>query len=355
MNNYNKTKKEFESLAHSRVLMTGANGFLGYYMIKSLIAWNDLHKNRAIDITALSTFRSGIPEWMKILEKRPDFKILKKDITKYPIPSRTPYDYVIHAASIASPTYYRLFPVETINANVLGLYRILDYLVARKKTRKPVKGLLYFSSSEIYGNPTKGNIPTPESYNGNVSCTGPRACYDESKRFCETLCVNYANVYGLPVKSARPFNNYGPGLKIDDKRVIPDIARFILQDRDIVLYSDGGPSRTFCYIADAIAGYIKVLIRGKKAEAYNIGSEGPEITISSLAETMRGIAHKQFGYTGTIRFEKSKDENYLKDNPQRRCPVIAKARKEIGFNPKISLEEGLIRSLLWYKQQETSK
>ena len=149
-----------------------------------------------------------------------------------------------------------------------------------------VDGLLYFSSSEIYGDPTPDNIPTPETYRGNVSCTGPRACYDEAKRFCETLCVNFTAQYGLPVKIARPFNNYGPGLKITDRRVLPDFARDIFAGRDIVLLSDGSPTRTFCYVADAIVGYYKVLVKGHRGESYNIGVESPEISITEVAERM---------------------------------------------------------------------
>ena len=133
--------------------------------------------------------------------------------------------------------------------------------------------MLFYSSSEIYGDPTPENIPTPETYRGNVSCTGPRACYDESKRYGETLCVNFARQHGLPIKVARPFNNYGPGLKITDGRVIPDFARNILDGTDIVMLSDGSAKRTFCYVADAVVGYYKILVKGRSGEAYNVGVE----------------------------------------------------------------------------------
>src|SRR5207247_205032 len=126
------------------------------------------------------------------------------------------FEYVIHAAGIASPTYYREHPIETMDANVVGLRLLLDRRVAGKRTGDSVGGLLFFSSSEIYGDTTGDQIPTPETYRGNVSCTGPRACYDESKRYGETLCVNVAGQHGLPVTIARPFNNYGPGLKVTD-------------------------------------------------------------------------------------------------------------------------------------------
>lgn len=342
-----KAAEEFDILSGNTLLFTGANGFLGYYFIKSILAWNDLYPNKKIIVYALDNFVNGIPD--RFL-KRNDLKILKRDITKYKIPIDQNFDYIIHAASIASPIFYRKYPIETINANVQGLYNMLGYMVVKKKKRA-VKGLLFFSSSEIYGDPTDGNIPTPETYRGNVACTGPRACYDESKRFCETLCVNFSKVYNLPIKTARPFNNFGPGLKITDGRVIPDFAGNILANRDIILLSQGSPTRTFCYITDALVGYLKILIKGRSAEAYNIGVEQPEISIIDLAQKMKKIAKNHFGYTGKIIKKKSKDQDYLTDNPSRRCPQITKAKKELGYNPEISLDKGLTNMLLWYQEK----
>lgn len=342
-----KAGKEIKNLAGKTVLFTGSNGFLGYYFIKSFLRWNDLHPKDKISIYALDIFPTKVPSWLKT---RRDVKIIKNDITKVALSSKQAFDYIIHAASIASPIFYRMHPIETINANIQGLYKILNYSTERLKTKRKVKGILFFSTSEIYGDPTKGNVPTPETYRGNVSCTGPRACYDESKRFGETLCVNYSKVYGLPIKVARPFNNYGPGLKITDGRVIPDLANDILHDRNITLLSNGSATRTFCYIADAIVGYIKILTQGTPGEAYNIGVEKPEISMYDLARKMRDLSIKHLGYRGKIIRSKSKDVNYLTDNPQRRCPLILKARKELGYKPGISLEKGLINSLLWYKE-----
>lgn len=343
---HNKASEEFKILSGSSVLFTGANGFLGYYFIKSLLAWNDISPDKKIIVYALDTFPKGIPKWLK---KRNDIKILKKDITKYKPSVNLVFDYIIHAASIASPIFYRQFPIETINANVQGLYNILNFMVKKRKTKRKVKGLLFFSSSEIYGDPTKGNIPTPETYRGNVSCTGPRACYDESKRFCETLCVNYSKAYNLPIKIVRPFNNFGPGLKITDGRVIPDFAKDILNNKDIVLLSEGSPTRTFCYIADAIIGYVKALVRGRVGESYNIGVETPEISMVDLAEKMKDIALKNLGYKGRIIKKKSNDKNYLTDSPNRRCPQITKAKKDLNYQPEVSLDKGLLNTLLWYK------
>lgn len=347
---HKKAKNEFKELVGKNLLLIGANGFLGYYFVKSILTWNEEHPLEIINLTILSTYRAGIPAWLLSLKKARKVTILKKDITKYNIPTIKEYHYIIHAASIASPTFYRLHPIETINANVQGLYNLLDFLLRRKEKKNAVKGLLFFSTSEIYGNPTPENIPTPETYNGNVSCTGPRACYDESKRFCETLCVNYVQVHKLPIKVARPFNNYGPGLKIDDKRVIPDFATNILNDKNIELLSDGGPTRTFCYVTDAIVGYFKILVKGLPGEAYNIGIEEPEISMKELAERMKIIAEKEFGYKGKVVTAVSKDKEYLTHNPQRRRPVIEKAKKELHYDPTVTLDEGLRNVLLWYKE-----
>lgn len=341
-----KTRKELEALSNHTILFTGANGFLGYYFIKTFLNWNDTHPNKKITLYALDTFANEIPEWLQNCD---NLKVIKADITKYRLDAFTEFDYIIHAASIASPIFYRKYPIETINANIQGLYNILNYITKRKKRRKPVKGLLFFSSSEIYGNPTEDNIPTSETYWGNVSCTGPRACYDESKRFGETLCVNFSKVHSLPIKIVRPFNNYGPGLKITDGRVIPDFAKNILQNKDITLLSQGSNTRTFCYITDAIVGYLKVLIMGKAGESYNIGVEKPEISMIDLAKKMKKLAIKYFGYTGKIIKKKSHDKNYLVDSPNRRCPKIEKASKELEYNPQIPLDEGLTNTLFWYK------
>jgi nucleoside-diphosphate-sugar epimerase len=257
-------------------------------------------------------------------------------------------EYIIHAASIASPIFYRKYPIETMDANINGLRFMLDYCLAQKKAGKPVDGVLFYSSSEIYGDPTPENIPTPETYRGNVSCTGPRACYDESKRFGETLCVNFTQQHGLPIKVARPFNNYGPGLKITDGRVIPDFARNILKGEDIVMLSDGSAKRTFCYVADAVLGYYKVLVKGRPGEAYNVGVEVPEISMLELAERAIALGKELFGYKGNIVHKESADKAYLVDNPNRRCPVITKARNELGYDPQVTIDEGLRRSLIWY-------
>ena len=342
-------RAEFDALSGRSVLVAGGAGFLGYYLVHGALHWNRTHAAQPpILVTVLDNFIRGVPGWLMALEQDPNLRLLKHDITQ-PLPAALgDVEYLIHAASIASPTYYRKFPIETMDANVNGLRFLLDYSLAQKQKGKPLAGVLYYSSSEIYGDPTPDSIPTQESYRGYVSCTGPRACYDESKRYGETLCVNFARQYGLPIKVARPFNNYGPGLKITDGRVIPDFARNILGRQDIVMFSDGSARRTFCYVADAVAGYYKILVKGRSGEAYNIGVETPEISMAELAERVAALGRELFGYTGKVVRQQSADKDYLVDNPSRRCPVITKARTELGYDPQVTIEEGLRRSLIWY-------
>ena len=203
--------------------------------------------------------------------------------------------------------------------------------------------------------PLPSSIPTPESYRGNVSCTGPRACYDGVKRYGETLCVNFSQEEGIPVKMARQSNNYGPGIKTTDRRVIPDFARDIMSGRDILMLFDGSPRRTFYYVADAIVGYYKILVKGRNGEAYNIGVETPEISVAELADRMIRQARDIVGYPGKLVLNVSPDADYLIDNPSRRCPIIEKARSHLGYDPTITLEEGLRRSLLWYSDNREAE
>ena len=247
-------------------------------------------------------------------------------------------------ASIASPIFYRKYPIETIDANIWGLRSLLDYY--RERT---IKGFLFYSSSELYGDPAPEAVPTPEDYNGNVCPTGPRACYDESKRFGETMCMLFAKQYDMPIGVARPFNNYGPGMKINDARVPADFAHNIVDGKDITILSSGSPSRTFCYIADSIAGYFKILLHGAY-DYFNIGIEKPEITVSELAEIYKAAGTEIYGYSGSVVYAVSEDREYLTNNPQRRCPQITKAQTILGYNPGIYVDEGVRRFLRYIKE-----
>jgi nucleoside-diphosphate-sugar epimerase len=338
----------FAALSGRRLLITGGAGFLGYYLVQVPLAWNAAHPDREpIVVTVFDNFHRGAPRWLQALASDANLNLSRQDL-RLPLPAdMSDFDYMIHAAGIASPRYYRKFPIETMDANVNGLRSLLDRAVLQQESR-PVQGFLFFSSSEIYGDPVAEAIPTSEDYRGNVSCTGPRACYDESKRYGETLCVNFVSVHGLPVVMARPFNNYGPGMKITDGRVIADFAGDILSGRDIVMHSDGSPTRTFCYVADAVTGYYLMLVRGRAGEAYNIGTDGPEISMADLARRMVDTAAGLFGYGGKVVTKPSEEAAYLVDNPNRRCPVIAKARTDLGYRPVVDIDDGLARTLEWY-------
>lgn len=343
-------RSELRMMEGQTLLITGGAGFLGYYLINSILHYNHHYiNNDKIKLIVYDNFIRGIPIWLEEINDE-CFRSKKQDIslTHYDVIDHC--DYIIHAASIASPTYYRLYPIETMDSNVNGLRNILNYTTHKQKHTSPIKGILYFSSSEIYGSPDEDHIPTDESYFGNVSCTGPRACYDESKRYGETLCVNFARKFDIPVKIVRPFNNYGPGLKINDGRVISDFANNILKNQNIILLSNGNSTRTFCYVADAIIGYFKVLIKGNRGEAYNIGVEHPEISVTDLAHVMSDIAKELWEYSGSIEYGRSSDNDYLTHNPERRCPDISKARKELDYHPEIPLRKGLQQSLIWYRE-----
>ena len=340
---------EFAQIAGKKLLITGGAGFLGYYLVQAALHFNAQHGDRdAIDVTVYDNYIRGVPPWLLALEANPHLTLREFNVIE-PLPvDIDDFDYIIHAAGIASPQYYRARPLETMDANINGLRSLLEYCRAQSDRGKPVAGMLFFSSSEIYGDPPPDCIPTPEDFRGYVSCTGPRACYDESKRYGETLCVVFAQQYGVPVSIARPFNNYGPGLKITDRRVLPDFCRSVLEGEPIVMYSDGSPTRTFCYSADAIIGYYKVLVRGRSGEAYNIGNERPEISMADLADRVVNLGRELFAYNGQVVREPSPEANYLVDNPNRRCPTIEKARRELGFEPGVDLDEGLRRTLIWY-------
>ena len=341
-------KDEIKLMEGKTFLITGGAGFLGYYLVHFLNYLNSLNCN--VKIIIFDNFQRGYPEWLKKLKFSSDIDVLNQDMTDE-LPKDLPeVDYIIHAASIASPIFYRKHPIETIDANIIGLRSLLDYALERKNNDRPISSLLFFSSSEIYGDPDYENIPTSEEYRGSVSCTGPRACYDEAKRFGETLCINFSKQYDLPIKIARPFNNYGPGLKITDTRALPDFVKNILDGNDILLFSDGSPTRTFCYITDAIIGYYKVLINGVNGDYYNIGIDSPEISIKQLAEIAIENAKELFNYKGKLVYGESSDDDYLTDNPNRRCPDITKAKTIIGYNPKIDVHEGVKRSLIWYSE-----
>ena len=339
--------EERNKLKGSKILITGCAGFLGYYFLHYFtIYFEELGLEKII---GLDNFILNKPSWLEKLSKKNETLEIKTfDISKdnLDLINLEEVDYILHMASIASPTFYRKYPIQTLDANIWGLRKILDFY-----KNKSIKGLLMFSSSEVYGDPDNKNIPTSEKYFGNVSTIGPRACYDESKRFSETLCYLYARKFAMPISMVRPFNNYGPGMSLRDKRVPADFALAISKNHDITIFSDGSPTRTFCYVTDAIVGYLKALTYGK-FDIFNIGIDKPEISIYELAKIYKCKGKSIFNYSKEIRLEKSKELDYMKNNPNRRCPNIEHSRKELNFNPNILIEEGIERFLSYTKYEE---
>lgn len=345
------TEAERAKFQDSTVLFTGGAGFLGFYFIQFLTHYRqELGIKKVI---CLDNFQVGCPQWLKKLSgdgavELHKFNIITDDVAK--ISGVEEADYIFHMASIASPIFYRKYPIETLDANIWGLRRLLNFY-----QEKPIKGLAFYSSSEIYGDPTPENIPTPETYRGNVDCQGPRACYDESKRLGETMCYLFNRKYGMPISVIRPFNVFGPGMRLNDARVPADFANAVRQNQDIIIYSDGRPTRTFDYVSDAITGDLKALLYAQSSfETFNIGTDKPEISIRRLAEIYREAGKEIFGYTGQVRFAVSEDPDYLTNNPNRRCPVIDKARKLLGYEPEVDVEQG-VRYFLEYIKESSEE
>ena len=344
---YIKSSIKTTKFENSIILITGAAGFLGYYFVNFFTHFSEELKIKKI--IALDNFLTGSKEWLvKLANENPDKLILEKfDVISGNIGNilnSEDADIIIHLASIASPTFYRKYPIETMDANILGLRKLLDYY-----KEKPIKSFLVFSSSEVYGDPDPNKVPLEEDYRGNVSTIGPRACYDEAKRFGETMSYLFAEKYNLPIRIVRPFNNYGPGMSLNDKRVPADFAKAVFENRDIEIFSDGTPMRTFCYISDAITGYLKV-IAYNKFDIFNIGIDEPEISVKQLADIYASTGKKLFNYNGVIKLTEPQEKEYLTHNPNRRCPSINKAKFKLDFHPTILVNEGVERFLNFVKQ-----
>jgi UDP-glucuronate decarboxylase len=316
------------------ILITGANGFLGQYFLETFIYLNQSVFKTPCEIVAADSHITNTTT-NDTLGTLP-YRFLLQDVSKlFPVEEKP--DYILHAAGIASPMYYRRFPLETIDVATLGTRNMLE--LARKSKSQ---GLVYFSSSEIYGDPDPAHVPTTEDYNGNVSSIGPRACYDESKRLGETFCAVYHKQFGTRVMMVRPFNVYGPGMKEADYRVLPNFANSIKAGKALNIYGTGLQTRTFCFVEDAILGFLQVLLLGRSGEAYNIGNPSPEISMRGLVELITKISPRP------VKCEFIPyPESYPAGEPMRRCPDITKAARDVGYAPGVDLEQGLRIFLDW--------
>jgi len=326
---------EAKAFSQSTVLLCGGAGFLGRYFTALFAYLNDHVLRRPCRVIVCDNLITSGRLGAKA-QRLDGFRFLTHDIIK-PLKVTERIDYVIQAAGIASPYYYRKYPLETLEVATLGTKQVLELGV-----RHPLKGFLFFSSSEIYGDPHPHHIPTPESYRGNISCLGPRACYDESKRLGETLCAVFHELYGVPTRMVRPFNVYGPGMQETDYRVLPNFASRIVAGKPLHVYGSGRQTRTFCYATDAMVGFIRVLLHGSPAQAYNIGNPAPEISMLELARMLGRVV----GRTLDVQFVEYPD-TYPADEPQRRCPDISKAALQLAYKPAVPLEEGLKRFMQW--------
>ena len=326
-------KENLEPLRDSLLLVTGAQGFLCSYLLDVISVVNDA-TGLGCRILAVDNQQSGVATRTAHLQGREDIEFRSADICT-PLDLEQKPDWILHGASVASPTFYRSFPLETLSVNIDGTRQLLDI------ARSGVRSLLHVSTSEIYGDPDPAAIPTPESYRGDVSCTGPRACYDESKRVSETFCQIYYKQFGVPVKVVRPFNIYGPGIRLDDGRIVPDLVHAALNGEPLILYGDGRATRSFCYIRDAAEALLGLLLSDANGEAFNMGNP-QEITIQELAEL---VAHVAGPPVLQVRHATNDDEDYLTDSPQRRCPDIGKISASLGWSPSVELEEGIARTL----------
>ncbi len=320
--------------AGKTVMLTGGRGFLGRYFTEVFVHLNERILKKPARLVVLDNLITAGPEGAEA-DDRPNVTFIKHDVIE-PLNWNDGLDFVVHAAGIASPFYYRAYPLQTLEVATTGTRNMLA-LAHRHGAR-----FAFFSSSEIYGDPDPKHVPTPESYRGNVASQGPRACYDESKRVGETLCYVFHESKGLFTNTIRPFNVYGPGMQETDYRVMPNFASLIKAGRPLHVYGSGSQTRTFCYVTDAMNGFLRVITDGVPGEVYNIGNPTPEISMLDLVKTMEKALGRKLDY----RLADYPD-SYPADEPQRRCPDVTKARRQIGFAPQVSLEEGLRRFLGW--------
>lgn len=332
-------KHQANDLAGKTVLITGGSGFLGKYFLYTLWYLNKSLRKKC-KVISVDNFITGTKHDGNFLSGDSHFTFIQHDVRKKFLYDG-PISHIIHAAGIASPVYYMKYPLETLEVATLGTRNMLE--LAREKK---AKSFLFFSSSEVYGDPDPNFVPTPETYPGNVSSIGPRSCYDESKRLGETMCLVYFKLFGIPVKIVRPFNVYGPGMRLDDYRVIPSYLTSALKNLPLPVHVGGNQTRTFCYISDATSAFLKVLLSKKNGEVYNVGNDTPEVNMMNLARMVSDL------FSPKIAIQSVKYPiDYPQEGPKRRCPDLTKIRKNLGYSPKVDLKAGLSRTLHWYKDQ----
>lgn len=311
------------------ILVTGGAGFLGSWMCDVLV-------KQGGNVICLDNFSSGKRENIEHLEGLENFRLVEHDIS-HPVFFEDKVDVVMHLASRASPLEFKEFPIQIMKANTLGTW------VALGIARKHDATFVYTSSSEIYGDPDPKNIPTPETYWGNVNPVGARSCYDEAKRTGEAFVKAYEAQHGVDARILRLFNTYGPRLRSGDVygRVVSRFIDQALNGQALTVFGDGTQTRSFTYVADMVEGVLRAAYMPQAGgEVINLGSVR-ETRVIDLAYLIRELADSK----SQIEFHPLPH-----DDPRRRCPDIRNAMKVLGWQPRISLEDGLARTIEWYRQ-----
>ena len=306
--------------AHIRNLVSGGAGFLGSHLIDRLMQAGE--EVICLDNT-LTGSKSNLRQWWE----HPHFEFIRHDVTE---PIRLEVDRIWHLACPASPIHYQTNPVNTAKIIFLGTYNMLG--LARRVNAR----LLLASTSEVYGDPEIH--PQPESYCGCVNPIGVRACYDEGKRIAETLCFDYERMHGSQIRIARIFNTYGPRMLADDGRVVSNFIVQALRGEPLTLYGDGSQSRSFCYVDDLIDGLIR-LMNGDTTGPINFGNP-KEFTIRQLAEQVRARINPRLPLI---------EKPLPADDPRQRQPDISLAYRDLGWQPQVSLEQGLEPTIAWFQ------
>ena len=323
-----------ENLAGRTVLISGASGFLPAYLVETVLHRARVRSGAPASVIALVRNQERGRTRFGHLLKQPNFKLLVQDVCS-PIEVNGPVDVIIHAASPASPRYYGQDPVGTFCANVIGALNLL-----RVASEKASQCFLLVSSSEVYGN-VRTDAPISETTFGSLDPTVPRSCYAEGKRAAESLCMAWHRQFGIPLRIVRPFHTYGPGLRLDDGRVFSDFLADVVATRDIAVRGAGNVRRSFCYVADAVAGLMTVLLRGRDGEAYNIGNPREEYTALGLAELLAGLfPDKRLRVVAGL----APADGYLPTVVERYLPDITKAA-QLGWQPEVTARDGFTRTV----------
>ncbi len=305
-----------------RILVTGGAGFIGSHLCKRLVEEGN-------DVICADNFFTGSKKNIESLFDRHNFELIRHDVTKELL---VEVDQIYNLACPASPVHYQYDPVKTINTSVMGAINMLELAKAVKAR------VLQASTSEVYGNPTVH--PQPESYWGNVNPIGIRSCYDEGKRVAETLFFDYHRQYGVDIKVIRIFNTYGPNMNTNDGRVVSNFIVQALKGEDITIYGDGSQTRSFCYVSDLVDGMIRMMnSRDGFTGPVNLGNPG-EFSMLQLAEKVIEL----IGSNSKIIYKP-----LPQDDPTQRKPIIDLAKKELDWAPTIALDEGLARTIEYFK------